>query len=262
MSLLLLSQLTRTKSAPDRGLVEGLSDETETQPNRNHAWLLSYIALFTSLLAFFILTISMLELETSAPKRSYQELIANLHKQFVYERNRAGIPWLQIDDSTTKGIKITLPADLVKGEALFDSAQAKINPRYLPYLRSMLEVVDALNVGNLRQQYRKLVQAVEMPGYRLKFMIRVEGHTDSNPMAATARFKNNVELSTYRAYAMMEWMRIHLGLPRDQFAIAGYGSFHPLVTPTTSGENRRIEIYLQPQLVKLAQDLPLSQEQE
>lgn len=249
MSLLLTSLFSKpvkqsvTKTALDQ---PDLSSE-----KRRSAWLLSYIALFTSLLAFFILTISLLELETSVPKRSHQKLVTDLSKQVLYLRNKAAIPWLKVDSSVTRGVRLTLSSDLVGNEPLFKSAKAQINPRYLPYLRSVVAVLNEVDIKNLPNQYRSLVKGIETEGFQLKFILKVEGHTDANPMAENARFKNNVELSTYRAYAMMDWMRIQLGLPKDQFAIAGYGSFRPLTSNPEDAENRRIEIYLMPQLVAI-----------
>ena len=245
MSLLIASLFKKNNAA--------LSNEARSesgQKNRQTAWLISYIALFTSLLAFFILTISLLELETSAPKRNHQKLIDTLESQLLYQREQTGIPWLNIEGSSTKGIRISLPPDLVEGEPLFASARAQINPRYLPYLRSMLEVLKVMDFSRLKQTQKKLISGIETEDYELKFIWRIEGHTDANPLEANARFRNNVELSAFRAYAMMEWLRIHLGLQRNQFAIAGYGSFHPLTDNAFDAKNRRIEIYLIPQLVR------------
>lgn len=249
MSLLLASLFSKQASKPGS---YSLDDVDATQKidsvKKSRTWLFTYIALFTSLLAFFILIISLVELEGSTPKRNYQKLVHQLHLQFQYHQKQAGIPWLQVENTLTKGLRISLPADLINNESLFKSASAQINPRYLPYLKSMLEVFDAMEIPQLKQRYAKLIRGIESDGYELQFMLKIEGHTDSQPLAATARFKNNVELSTFRAYAMMEWMRIHSGLPKQQFAISGYGSFHPLVENTEDARNRRIEIYLVPQI--------------
>jgi len=245
MSLLIASLLKKNDI-----LVEAQSGTGSSKNHRQTSWLISYIALFTSLLAFFILTISLLELETSVPKRNHQKLIDTLESQMQYQRDQVGIPWLNIEASSTKGIRISLPPDLVEGETLFASARAQINPRYLPYLRSMLEVMKFMDFAELEQSQQTLISTIETDDFELKFIWRIEGHTDANPMDANARFRNNVELSAFRAYAMMEWIRIHLGLQRDQFAIAGYGSFHPVTDSAFDAENRRIEIYLIPQLVR------------
>ncbi|WP_321324834.1 OmpA/MotB family protein [Thiomicrorhabdus sp.] len=247
MSLLLISLLNKPKNSKTNlpGLVN--SDNPDVQQiKRNRMWLLTYISLFTSLLAFFILMISLVELEGSTPVRNYQKLVNNLNKQVNFEIDKQGISWLQVNHSLSRGVQLSLPAELISNASLFESARAKINPRYLPYLQNIANVILALDLEHFTERNRKLIKGIEVSGAKVQFLIRIEGHTDSYPMAANARFKNNVELSTFRAYAMMEWLRIHTGLPKSMFAISGYGSFHPLTQNPQDPQNRRIEIYLQP----------------
>lgn len=235
-------------------------DSRSSSSNRQHStrWLISYIALFTSLLAFFILSISLLNLETSAPKRSYENLVHQLEKQVKFTAQQQGIRWLAVEANTTKGVRLSFPVDLIEGQSLFASASAQLNPRFLPYLRSLLPLFSSLHAEALQTRYKKLIQQIEVENYQVKFIWRIEGHTDANAMAENARFSSNVELSAFRAYAMMEWLRIRLGFPRDQFAIAGYGSFQPVSANPFAEENRRIEIYLIPQLIPLqaTQEIP------
>lgn len=227
------------------GLVESETYDV-LQIKRNRIWLITYIALFTSLLAFFILLISLVELEGSTPKRNYQKLVNKIYQEVTYQVHKQGIDWLNIENTLTKGVRLTLPADLVDNASLFSSARAKINPKFLPYLQSLAEVLIGLDIQGFKQRHAKLINGIESTGLNVSFMIRIEGHTDSYAMASNAKFKNNVELSTYRAYAMMEWIRIHTSLPKKQFSISGYGDFHPLLSDTQNSENRRIEIYLIP----------------
>ena len=245
MSLLLLSLLQKNTKNNIPGLVDSNSNEVQ-QVKRNRLWLLTYISLFTSLLAFFILMITLVELEGSTPKRNYQKLVGNIYKEVSYQSTLQGLDWLQIENTLTKGVRLSIPSDLVANSSLFSSARAQINPRYLPYLQSIVDVLTVLNFQDFNTRYAKLINGIESAGYKVDFMIRIEGHTDSLAMAPTARFRDNVELSTFRAYAMMEWLRIHTGLSRKHFSISGYGSFHPLTANPEQSENRRIEIYLVP----------------
>jgi len=261
MSLLLLSHLQKTKKNNVPGLVDPHSNEAQ-QVKRNRLWLLTYISLFTSLLAFFILMITLVELEGSTPKRNYQKLVGKIYKEVTYQSTLQGIDWLQIENTLTKGVRLSIPPDLVANSSLFSSASAQINPRYLPYLQSIVDVLTALNFQDFNTRHAKLIDGIESAGYKVDFMIRVEGHTDSLVMAPTARFRDNVELSTFRAYAMMEWLRIHTGLAKNKFAISGYGSFHPLTVNSEQAENRRIEIYLVPLVrVKTTEKIDLDNEE-
>lgn len=252
MSLLLLARLRQKKTAVNSpGLVNNSTDNTaELQRiKRERLWLFTYIALFTSLLAFFILIISLIELEGSTPKRNYQKLVNILHQESLGYQQQEGLGWLNIENTLTSGIRYTLPANLIASTPLFDSASAQINPRYTPYIRSLSDLLSAMQLEQFSTQHQKLIKGIEAAGYQFKIFIRIEGHTDSNPLAPTARFKNNVELSTFRAYAMMDLLATYTGLPKTYFAIAGYGSFRPIVADTTDGLNRRVEVYLLPQLV-------------
>ncbi|MDX1352787.1 MAG: OmpA family protein [Thiomicrorhabdus sp.] len=261
MSLLLLSMLKKTTGSQSKlaGLVD-LNDVETQQIKRNRLWLLTYISLFTSLLAFFILIISLVEIEGSTSKRSYQKLMKKLDQEVVYQLDRQGVTWLNVERSITKGVRLSLPYDLVLNDTLFESARAKINPNYLSYLQSIADLILALDLEHFKERHAKLIRGIESTGDKVQLLIRVEGHTDSLPLAPTARFANNVELSTFRAYAMMEWLRIHTGLPKSMFAISGYGSFHPLTSDASQPQNRRIEIYLLP-LITESSELDSTAEQ-
>ncbi len=79
---------------------------------------------------------------------------------------------------------------------------------------------------------------------RLKLQLLVEGHTDAQPMRS-ARFPSNWELSTARAMTIQELLEQKLQLPPSVFAIAGLGSFRPKDDLLNYADNRRIEIYIQ-----------------
>ncbi len=211
-------------------------------------WLLTYIGLFTSLLAFFILIITQVELESSTPKRNYQKLVSQLYQETVYQAQQQGLGWLTVENTLSKGVRLTINPQTIPNQSLFTSAQAQLNPRYLPYIRNLSELLQSLSLETFIQRHQTLVKGIEGAGLDVTLVIRIEGHTDSRPLAQTALFENNVELSTFRAYAMMKLLRMYTGLPESQFAMSGYGSFHNLSEDTTADENRRVEIYLLPQI--------------
>ena len=149
------------------------SISVESKARKESAWLLSYIGIFIALLAFFILIISLLKLETSVPKRSHQTLVFNLEKVLLSQKQQYGLDWLNIDATPTKGVRISLAQDLVAGEPMFASAQAQINPAYLPNLRKLLAMLQAVNVNVMEQRYSKLIGKIESSGYKLKLVWRI-----------------------------------------------------------------------------------------
>ncbi|HEY4187316.1 MAG TPA: OmpA family protein [Polyangia bacterium] len=80
----------------------------------------------------------------------------------------------------------------------------------------------------------------------------VAGHTDDVPIH-TARFPSNWELSTARAVEVTRFL-VANGMRAQTLAAAGYGEFDPMVandSPEHRGQNRRIEIVLEPNLSDL-----------
>ena len=214
---------------------------------RHRTWQIVFVSLFTSLLAFFILTISLIDLEGSTVKRNHQKLVHYLYKTVLDEQKT--MPWLAVENTLSKGVKLSFDPNLFKETSLFESARAKLNPRFLPYMSEVATLIKHIEIESFPSRHAKLVKQIEASGYEFVITIRVEGHTDSQPLAKTAFFANNIELSTYRAYAVMDLLRIYTGLPKHFFAIAGYGSFYPLVEDPTDALNRRVEIYLVPQVL-------------
>lgn len=223
------------------------------QLRRNKSWQLVFVALFTALLAFFVLIVAMIEVETNAKKRDYQRLVNSLYQQVNFEKQRMGLSWLNTENTLTKGIRLTISSEVFQEAPLFMSARARVNPRYMPYINRLVELLNRLKLENIQQSYPNWVATLTEPNEDFLVTIRVEGHTDANPMTGAGMYRSNYELSALRAYAIMELLRIYTQLPSRQFAIAGYGPFYPL-TPQDpfAAENRRVEIYLLPQVITKA----------
>ena len=76
--------------------------------------------------------------------------------------------------------------------------------------------------------------------------LRVDGHTDSRPIAPGGRFKSNWELSAARAIAVVRRL-IEGGVSPKHLVAAGFGEFQPVeegASEEVYGRNRRIEIRL------------------
>ena len=77
----------------------------------------------------------------------------------------------------------------------------------------------------------------------INWILRVDGHTDSQPIN-TAAFRSNWELSTARAIAVVRYLTAQ-GIPPERLAAAGFGEFQPLdsgTDPAARAKNRRIEL--------------------
>jgi chemotaxis protein MotB len=79
----------------------------------------------------------------------------------------------------------------------------------------------------------------------IPWVLRVDGHTDTRPIA-TFQFPSNWELSSARAISVVQYL-ISRGLKPDRLVAAGFGEFQPLDSGTTDdafNRNRRIELKL------------------
>jgi flagellar motor protein MotB len=82
-------------------------------------------------------------------------------------------------------------------------------------------------------------------------IIGVEGHTDSDPVAA-GQWANNHQLSVGRAMAVYDHLLARCGMTPEQLMVVGHGSNHPVVsnaTPAGKERNRRVELVIYPDRV-------------
>ncbi|HEY2532740.1 MAG TPA: peptidoglycan -binding protein [Xanthobacteraceae bacterium] len=80
----------------------------------------------------------------------------------------------------------------------------------------------------------------------IPWVLRVDGHTDIRPVAATSPFRSNWDLSAARAISVVQYL-ISKGVPPPRLAAAGFGEFQPIDTGTSEealSHNRRIELKL------------------
>lgn len=87
----------------------------------------------------------------------------------------------------------------------------------------------------------------EMPSAQ-SYDVKIVGHTDSQPVTQRSGrpFKNNVELSAFRAISVREAL-VGDGLAANRVEFAGYGEYRPIVSNAANGNtpaNRRVEIFI------------------
>ena len=80
----------------------------------------------------------------------------------------------------------------------------------------------------------------------IPWVLQIEGHTDSDPIAENPFFRDNWDLSTERALSVVRFLRSK-GIPANRLAAAGYGEFQPIDmrnSEEAKQRNRRIELKL------------------
>jgi len=122
-------------------------------------------------------------------------------------------------EKTEEGIKITIPDTVI-----FDSGRARLKDPVLPVLTA---------IAKLAQGWPNTVI--------------IEGHTDADPLGPTAEFRDNTELSFYRANEVLQYFSYH-GLDKKHMIPVARGEYEPIDTndtPEGKAHNRRVEIFIQ-----------------
>lgn len=148
------------------------------------------------------------EIEQAARRLQRQLLVQGKEQQVKIEMDAQG------------GIKINMPSAI-----LFDAGSATLRADAFPVLRSVAQIL-----GQLPDTF-----------------IEVRGHSDSQPIRETVRFRDNYDLSYARADAVARQLLIAGELPIEQFEIISCGSSQPLATNATEegrNANRRVEVYV------------------
>ena len=120
-------------------------------------------------------------------------------------------------DISEKMIKITLTAPV-----LFDIGESILKKEAIPILNEVARVI------------------VPIPND-----IVVEGHTDNVPISAGLKYKSNWELSTARAFSVIDYFVKHKDVKPERLVVAGFGEHRPVAPNDTAenrAKNRRIEI--------------------
>lgn len=129
------------------------------------------------------------------------------------------------------GIEIVGDRFVFQSEVLFPSGSAELNAAGREQLARLADELQTL--------------AEEIPD-DIDWVLRVDGHTDAQPLSGGGRFRNNWELSSARAISVVQYL-IGEGVPASRLVAAGFGEFSPIVegdTPEAYARNRRIELKL------------------
>jgi chemotaxis protein MotB len=101
--------------------------------------------------------------------------------------------------------------------------------------------------ASLRPEALPIIDAIAEELAESGFQLRVEGHTDDEPVTSS-RYRNNWDLSAARAATVVTYLEAAHAVDPNRMTVAGLGSTHPLVsndTPEHKEVNRRIEIVLE-----------------
>ncbi|MGN6548847.1 MAG: peptidoglycan -binding protein [Pararhizobium sp.] len=130
-----------------------------------------------------------------------------------------------------QNIRIVGDRFVFQSEVLFPSGSADISPAGKQEIAKLATVLTDI--------------AKQIPS-DINWVLEVDGFTDNVPLSGNGRYKDNWQLSTARATAVVEFLSTQ-GVPPTRLKAAGFGQYQPIAqgnTPEARAQNRRIELRL------------------
>lgn len=229
-------------------------------PQGAPAWMTTYGDLVTQILAFFVLLYSF----SSLNEQKFRQTIVSLQGAFgVMPGATDGTAGTNKNDTISKEDKAPVQADPIKN-SVKDAQLAKLANQVERLLRDeglerevQIRLEDkALTLHFSAQALFDSGQAVIKPGAEnaldvvASFLrsipneVRIEGHTDSDPIS-TPQYPSNWQLSADRAASVLRYLQDFGRIRADRMSISGYADFRPVApndTPINKAKNRRVDV--------------------
>lgn len=227
-----------------------MSQLSKTAERASTGWKVTYSSFLTGLLAFFLLLIYKAEHDTESTFKFADQMKDVVYRQVMGEKQKRQLDWLYVEHAGSKGIKLLIPSE-IGNQTFFLSGDDKIENNFIDYLQTVAVIVGELGLEKIPVRYSDVYTRLEGMGKTIKINVRIEGHSDAVPLGRSSNFRDNWDLSTARAHQVMQFFVSETPIPESFFSISGYGPFHPLVDVNRYDENRRVEIYLDIQMIEI-----------
>jgi len=207
------------------------------------AWLLAFGDVITLLITFFIMTIALNKGEISKIQKWVDKQVTQSYQQLSLEVEKQNLQVIKVD-RTARGVLLTIQSDNA-----FKSGSYQPSEQLNAELLSLAKVITNIPLLNINQsvENKKVIEQAKQEGMQWYSEIRIEGHTDNDPINPFSRLRNNYFLSTLRAESVMQVLYVNSGLPAQQFSVSGYGEWQPIADNRIEEgkrKNRRVEILM------------------
>ena len=230
------------------------------QPEKpSTAWLGTYGDMITLMLCFFVMLYNPSEVDVTQMATITQSL------QMQETETTSGGLSLSAGQLSDLGNNINSLPSLEKGKSL-GLAKKKAVSLFVPDVKSNKITITSdergliitllsdnffeegsaeLNINDTRETLLRLAdffRSDELKGRRF----RIEGHTDSTPVAENSIFPSNWELSATRAINVLHYLADY-GVRENDFSVAGYSDTRPKFSNDTAegrAYNRRVDIII------------------
>ncbi|MCF6460538.1 OmpA family protein [Clostridium sp. Cult3] len=223
----------------------------KTEESNTDSWLTTYSDLVTLLLCFFVLLFSFSNIDAQKFRTimsSFQggtgvleggttlELGENAESsEDLLEEDLEKLKGIleEYADSVGLGAEILLSVEerglIVRfmDNVLFDSGKAELKPESIEILETVAEILN-------RDEFRDR-------------LIKVEGHTDTDPILYSKKYPTNWELSSTRATNVLRYLVEEENIDGSRISSSGYSYYRPIApndTRENKAKNRRVDIVI------------------
>lgn len=213
----------------------GLRRRRPSFDDSSSSWLVTYSDAITLLLAFFVMILSVSDMnegKVEALKESMAGLLGNDDPVTPFTDIKEGLEKLIEKNNMQNEVSVTLDKKGVKVEfanmALYQSGSADIKPESLALLEEVTQVIK-----NTSHETH---------------LLEVEGHTDDVPIH-TEKFPSNWELSAARASNVVKYLASQ-GVDKKRLKASGYADSQPkedidkLPVDKQRAANRRVVVFV------------------
>ncbi len=212
-------------------------------------WMVTFSDLVTLLLTFFVLLLSMANMD----KIKFKAAAASLKSAFgvmgtVEQREIAPPKIIEIPplaDDLQQRVYKQIKSKMLRLK--LDKDVELVKDRGAVVLRVNDAVLFAAGQTAIRPEAYDTLKKVAAMVRGLPFHMRIEGHSDAMPFTSVNEGAN-WDLSVFRALAVLKFFALNDLFPIDRMSATGYGSQRPLLpndSPENRAANRRVEFFLE-----------------
>ena len=226
----------------------------EHEKENSERWLLTYADLITLLLVFFIIMYTM----SNVDKQKFAQMAnalkgamgASGEKVLEMFPNQAVVPInngsaYNSEERQMEGVEKQME-ELIEKAGLKDEIQVEVQERGLVVSIKSYILFESGKAQLTPESVGIIAHIAQILSQVSGKQIRIEGHTDSDPIS-TPEFPSNWELSSARATCVLKLILAKGHFNPTKISAVGYGEYRPKVPNTTvenKGQNRRVDIVI------------------
>lgn len=212
-------------------------------------WLLTYADIITLLLAMFIILFAI----SNVSRVKFQRLATAISGGFNSSDSANNPPnggvtgneHGRTDEANMGSVKAQIDKYIAR-QNLENKVQTRIDRQGLVITLLSDKAYYDSGSADLRPETKQLLDVIGAQLRGVRNEVRVEGNTDSIPIA-TAAYPTNWELSAARATGVTRYLVEHDKIVPTRISFAGYGQFRPKFLNDTDAhrqQNRRVDIVI------------------